>query len=161
PLHVRAARGGRRAGRHGGAGGARRDGRRLPRGRPHDARRGPAAHGVTDVVVVGSGSSGSVVARRLADAGAEVLLLEAGGPDDTPEIHDRAGSQERWDAREDWGHRTVPQRYANDRCLHLPRGRVLGGSSCLNGMIYVRGAPSDYDGWAAEGWAWADLLRLF
>ena len=103
-----------------------------------------------DVVVVGSGSAGAVVARRLVDAGASVLLLEAGLPDDNPAIHDPARLFELWDSEQDWGYRTVPQVACAGRELHWPRGRVLGGSSALNGMIYVRGHRGDYDGWAAS-----------
>ena len=117
-----------------------------------------------DVVVVGSGSAGAVVARRLVDAGASVLLLEAGLPDDNPAIHDPARLFELWDSEQDWGYRTVPQVACAGRELHWPRGRVLGGSSALNGMIYVRGHRGDYDGWAAcgnDGWGYDDVLPLF
>jgi choline dehydrogenase len=117
-----------------------------------------------DVAVVGSGSAGAVVARRLVDAGASVILLEAGGPDDNPAIHDPAGVWDLWDGPEDWGYRTVPQAACADRRLHLPRGKVLGGSSALNGMIYIRGHRSDYDTWAYlgnAGWAHDDVLPLF
>ena len=117
-----------------------------------------------DVVVVGSGSAGAVVARRLVDAGASVLLLEAGLPDDNPAIHDPARLFELWDSEQDWGYRTVPQAACAGRELHWPRGRVLGGSSALNGMIYVRGHRGDYDGWAArgnDGWGYDDVLPLF
>ncbi len=117
-----------------------------------------------DVVVVGSGSAGGVVARRLVDSGASVLLLEAGLPDDNPAIHDPASLFELWDSEQDWGYRTVPQAGCEGRELHWPRGKVLGGSSALNAMIYVRGHPADYDGWAAfgnEGWAYDDVLPLF
>jgi choline dehydrogenase len=121
---------------------------------------GPAA----DFIVVGAGSAGAAVACRLVERGATVLLLEAGGPADNPAIHDPARSHELWDAVEDWGFRTVPQAACADRELHLPRGRVLGGSSSLNAMIYVRGAPADYDAWAyggADGWTWEDVLPVF
>jgi choline dehydrogenase len=117
-----------------------------------------------DVVVVGSGSAGSVVARRLVDAGASVLLLEAGAADENPAIHDPARLFELWDSAEDWGYRTVPQAACADRELGLPRGKVLGGSSALNGMIYIRGHRSDFDGWASlgnPGWGYDDVLPLF
>lgn len=117
-----------------------------------------------DVVVVGSGSAGAVVARRLVDAGANVLLLEAGLPDDNPAIHDPGRLFELWDSEQDWGYRTVPQAACGERELHWPRGRVLGGSSALNGMIYIRGDRADYDGWAArgnDGWSYDDVLPLF
>src|SRR6266542_2906321 len=92
-----------------------------------------------DVIVIGSGSGGAVVTRRLVDLGARVLLLEAGGPDTNPAIHDPARVWELWDVEEDWAYRTTPQTGCADRVLGLPRGKVLGGSSALNGMIYVRG----------------------
>lgn len=117
-----------------------------------------------DVVVVGSGSAGAVVARRLVDAGASVVLLEAGGEDTNPAIHDPTRIFELWGSPEDWNYYTAPQEHAAGRRLHWPRGRVLGGSSALNGMIYVRGYPGDYDHWAYlgnYGWSFADVLPLF
>lgn len=117
-----------------------------------------------DVIVVGAGSAGSVVTRRLVDAGAEVLVLEAGHADSNPAIHDPSRMGELWHGPEDWDYYTVPQEHAAGRSLHLPRGRVLGGSHALNAMIWVRGAPEDYDHWAAlgnDGWGWADVLPVF
>jgi choline dehydrogenase len=125
---------------------------------------GSTGREAVDFVVVGAGSAGAALAYRLVERGATVLLLEAGGPADNPAIHDPARSHELWDAAEDWGFRTVPQAACGDRELHLPRGRVLGGSSSLNAMIYVRGAPADYDAWAyggADGWGWEDVLPAF
>ena len=117
-----------------------------------------------DVIVVGSGSAGAVVSRRLADAGARVLLLEAGGRDDNPAIHDPGRVHELWLSEVDWAYVTVPQSHANRRRLAWPRGKVLGGSSCLNAMIWVRGAPEDFDTWAylgADGWSWDDVRPVY
>jgi choline dehydrogenase len=117
-----------------------------------------------DVIVVGGGSAGAAAARRLVDRDIKVLLLEAGGADSNPAIHDPTRAHELWFADEDWAYRTVPQEHAADRRLHWPRGKVLGGSSSLNGMIWVRGTRADWDHWAElgnEGWAWDDVLPRF
>jgi choline dehydrogenase len=109
-----------------------------------------------DYVVVGSGSAGSVVAARLAEAGHSVVLLEAGKSDEqylvkkpgmigpmhaVPEIKKRV----------DWGLYSTPQKHLLDRKMPVPRGKVVGGSSSINGMVYVRGNRANYDAWAAEG----------
>lgn len=117
-----------------------------------------------DAIVVGAGSAGSVVTRRLADAGKRVLLLEAGGQDTNPAIHDPARQGELWHSLDDWDYYTVPQNHAAGRRLHWPRGKVLGGSHSLNAMIWVRGTPYDYDHWAElgnQGWSWQDVLPIF
>ncbi|HWH26561.1 MAG TPA: FAD-dependent oxidoreductase [Pseudolysinimonas sp.] len=116
------------------------------------------------VVVIGAGSAGSVVARRLADAGHTVTVLEAGGPDTNPAIHDPSRAGELWHSPEDWDYFTVPQPHAANRRLHLPRGKVLGGSHALNAMIWVRGAEADFAHWAAvsdEEWAWDAVLPIY
>jgi choline dehydrogenase len=117
-----------------------------------------------DVVIVGSGSAGCVIARRLLDAGARVCLLEAGPVDTNPAIHDPCRVMELQTSPVDWDYVTVPQPGCAGRELHIPRGRVLGGSSAMNGMIYVRGNRLDYDLWAYEGnagWGYEDVLPLF
>src|SRR6478735_10639569 len=119
---------------------------------------------MTHAIVVGGGSAGSVVARRLVDAGVQVTLLEAGGEDANPAIHDPMRMGELWHSSDDWDYYTVPQEHAAGRRLHLPRGKVLGGSHALNAMIWVRCAPQDFDHWAAlgnEGWAWSDVLPVY
>ncbi|MBC6447894.1 GMC family oxidoreductase [Actinokineospora xionganensis] len=120
--------------------------------------------GVFDVIVVGAGSAGCVITRRLVDGGAKVLLLEAGGSDSDDAIHDPRRFGELWFGERDWAYLTTPQANAAGRRLHWPRGRVLGGSSSLNAMIYARGAAADYDTWAYrgnDGWSWADVLPAF
>ena len=117
-----------------------------------------------DHIVVGAGSAGCVIARRLVDAGRRVALVEAGGPDYNPAIHKPNRSWELWNSAEDWAYSTEPQEHSLKTPLFWPRGKVLGGSSALNGMIYIRGAKSDFDAWAyngAPGWSYADVLPYF
>ncbi len=126
-------------------------------------------HGMNafDYVVVGAGTAGCVLANRLsADADVRVLLLEAGGPDNYHWIHIPIGYLYCIDnPRTDWRYRTRAEPGLNGRAIGYPRGRVLGGSSSINGMIYMRGQREDYDGWAhAVGdasWRWDAVLPLF
>ena len=118
-----------------------------------------------DFIVVGSGSGGAAVAFRLAEAGAQVLVVEAGGTDAGPFIQmPGALSYPMNMARYDWGFRTEPEPHLSGRVLACPRGKVIGGSSSINGMVYVRGHARDFDHWAesgADGWAYADVLPYF
>jgi choline dehydrogenase len=119
-----------------------------------------------DYIVVGAGSAGCVVAARLSeDPAVKVLLLEAGGDDTHPYLKMPLGFLKAViDPRFNWGFWTEPEPGLDGRPLPLPRGRVLGGSSSINGMFYMRGHPSDYDQWrqmGAEGWGFADVLPYF
>lgn len=118
-----------------------------------------------DYVVIGAGSAGCVVANRLSENGRHsVLVLEAGGPDNAKEIHIPAAFSALFKTEHDWAYETEPQESMNGLKLYWPRGKMLGGSSSINAMIYQRGAPSDYDGWAEKGneeWGWDDVLPYF
>lgn len=126
----------------------------------------PSADSVFDYVVVGAGPAGCLLANRLsADPSCRVLLLEAGGRDNYPWIHIPVGYLYCiGNPRTDWCFKTEAQAGLGGRALGYPRGKVLGGSSSINGMIYMRGQAADYDHWAEQGndgWAWNDVLPLF
>ena len=118
-----------------------------------------------DYVIVGSGSAGSAIAYRLGQAGMKVVVVEAGGSDAGPFINmPGALSYPMNMKRYDWGFQTEPEPHLGGRRLATPRGRVVGGSSSINGMVYVRGNARDFDAWegmGAQGWAYADVLPYF
>ncbi|PVZ10557.1 MULTISPECIES: GMC family oxidoreductase [unclassified Pseudomonas] len=126
----------------------------------------PPASETWDYIVVGAGPAGALLANRLsADPSVRVLLLEAGGNDNYAWIHIPVGYLYCiGNPRTDWCFKTTEQPHLNGRSLSYPRGKVLGGCSSINGMIYMRGQARDYDGWAAQGcsgWGWKDVLPLF
>ncbi len=118
-----------------------------------------------DYVIVGSGSAGSALAARLAEAGEDVLVLEYGGTDMGPFIQMPGALSYPMNMKTyDWGFQTEPEPHLNNRSLACPRGKVIGGSSSINGMVYVRGHARDFDHWAdqgADGWAYADVAPYF
>ena len=125
-----------------------------------------AAEDVFDFVIVGGGSAGCVLANRLSAGGKRrVALLEAGGRDGNPWIHIPVGYfQTMANPSVDWCFQTEPDPGLNGRSIDWPRGKVLGGSSSINGLLYVRGQPEDYDRWRQmgnTGWGWDDVLPLF
>jgi choline dehydrogenase len=118
-----------------------------------------------DYIVIGAGSAGCAVAGRLSEQGnLKVLLLEAGGPDDKEEIHIPAAFPALFQTEVDWAFETEPQVHCNGRPDYWPRGKMYGGSSSINAMIFQRGNPANYNRWAElgnEGWAWEDVLPYF
>ena len=119
-----------------------------------------------DYIVTGAGSAGCVVAARLSESGRyRVLLLEAGPPDTNPWIHIPLGFARTYvNPKINWKFETAPQPQLNNRQLYLPRGKTLGGSSSINGMVYIRGNHGDYDEWrqrGCDGWDWDSVLPYF
>ena len=118
-----------------------------------------------DYVIIGSGSAGSAMAYRLGAAGHKVVVIEEGGTDAGPFINMPAALSYPMNMkRYDWGFQTEPEPHLGGRRLATPRGRVIGGSSSINGMVYVRGHARDFDTWeamGAQGWAYADVLPYF
>jgi len=120
---------------------------------------------IVDYIIVGAGSAGCVLANRLSeDPNCRVLLLEAGGEDDAAAIRTPALFSQLQDSPYDWSDRTLPQPHMQGRRIYIPQGKVLGGSSSINYMIYIRGNRADYDHWASlgnTGWSYDDVLPYF
>ena len=120
---------------------------------------------MVDYVILGAGSAGCVLAHRMSeDPTVSVVLIEAGDADRAWNLHIPAAFSRLFKSQYDWAYFTEPQRHLNQRQLYVPRGKVLGGSSSINAMIYTRGSPYDYDLWrdlGNPGWGYADVLPYF
>ena len=120
---------------------------------------------IADYVIVGAGSAGCAMAYRLSEAGASVLIIEYGGTDIGPFIQMPAALSYPMNmSRYDWGYQSEPEPHLGGRKLACPRGKVVGGSSSINGMVYVRGHARDFDHWeesGAQGWAYADVAPYY
>lgn len=117
-----------------------------------------------DYLVIGAGSAGNVIARRLLDAGKRVAVLEAGDQDTNPNIAQLYTLGLLWHSQQDWNYYTTEQAGASGRRIHLPRGKVMGGSHALNATIWVRGDRTDYESWekaGCAGWGWDDVLPVY
>jgi choline dehydrogenase len=130
------------------------------------AEAGQVAEEIFDYVIVGAGSAGCVLADRLtADGASRVLLLEYGGSDGSIYIQMPSALSIPMNLpKYNWFHHTEPEPHLNDRRMHTPRGKVLGGSSSINGLVYIRGNAQDFEGWSAQGaagWAYRDVLPYF
>ncbi|GGX68441.1 choline dehydrogenase [Tateyamaria omphalii] len=125
-----------------------------------------AQTGAFDYIICGAGSAGCVLAHRLTEnEDVSVLIIEAGGPEEGVEaISTPLRLLELWNTEYDWAYFTAPQKHCNGRNIHWPRGKVVGGSGSLNGMLYVRGHATDYDNWAYQGnpgWDYESVLPYF
>jgi len=117
---------------------------------------------VYDYVIVGGGSAGCVLAARLSeDPDVRVCLVEAGPPDTSPNIHVPAGAARLFRTQLDWDYDSHHEPFCDNRRIYLPRGRVLGGTGSINGMVYIRGSRRDYDSWDQPGWSYDELLPYF
>ena len=115
-----------------------------------------------DYVVVGAGSAGCVLAARLSeDPTVTVCLVEAGPADSDENFHVPVSGGKFFRTRFDWDYDSHPEAFCDDRRVYLPQARVLGGCSAVNGMVYIRGASADYDGWNQSGWSYRELLPYF